>query len=136
MTLYSIGRVFIVLWHAVTKYIFRRLNKQWHQCFIDLITYNITTVLSTLEWHFIRDHHLVYINSKYISYLSLSIKVFDCNLFLTKFNWTSSFINTFLDSAYQMIKKNQLLPQFCCLFFLVFSNTPIPPVFWMPSKVH
>ena len=51
---------------------------------INLIAYNITTVLFIIAWHFIRDRHLVYINRKYISYLSLSIKVFSCNLFLIK----------------------------------------------------
>ena len=79
---------FIVLWHAVTKYIFRCLDEQWYQCPINYnitIAYNLTIVLSIIEWHLIRDHHLVYIDRKYISYLYLSIKVFGCNLFFTKF---------------------------------------------------
>ena len=80
-----IGRVFIVLWHNMTKYIFRRLNKQWYQCPIDLIAYNITTILSIIEWNLIRYHQPNYIDRKYISYLPLSIEVFSRNLFLTKF---------------------------------------------------
>ena len=63
---HCVGGALIVLWHAITKYIFRRLDKQWHQCFNDLITHNIATVLSIITWHFIRDHHLVYIDRKYI----------------------------------------------------------------------
>ena len=82
---HCIGRVFIVLWHAITKYIFTRLDKQWYQCLVNLIAYNITTVFSIFALYLIRYHHLVHINRKYISYLSLSIKVFSCNLFLTKF---------------------------------------------------
>ena len=46
-----------------------------------------------------------------------------------------SFIKIFLISAYQIILK-QLLLQFFCLFFLVFRNTPTPPSWWMPSKIH
>ena len=46
---HCIGRVFIVLWHAITKYIFRCLDKPWYNCFpINLITYNTTTVLSII----------------------------------------------------------------------------------------
>ena len=75
------------------------LDKQWYQCFIDLIAYNITTVLSIIARHFIRNHHLVYIDRKYVSYLSLPIKIFGCNLFLTKY------INTFLILAHQIILK-------------------------------
>ena len=82
---HCIGRVFIVLWHAITKYIIGCLVKQWYQCPIGLIAYNITTVLSIIAWHLIRDHHAVYINRKCINYSSLSMEVFSCNLFLTKF---------------------------------------------------
>ena len=32
-----------------------------------------------------RNHHGVYIDCKYISYLSLLVRVFGCNLFLIKF---------------------------------------------------
>ena len=84
---HCIGRVFIILWYAITKYIFSRLDKQWYQSPIDLIAYKITTVLSILASHLIRDHHHIYIDCKYISYLSLSITVFSCNLFLTKFQY-------------------------------------------------
>ena len=76
---------FDVLWHDMAKCIFRRLDKQCYQCPINLIAHNITAVFSIIAWHFIRNQHLVYIDRKYISYLSLSIKVFGCNLFLTKF---------------------------------------------------
>ena len=83
---YCIGRAFILLRHAMTKYIFRCLDEErYQQCPINLIAYNITTFLSIVAWHLIRDHHLVCINRKYISYLSLFMKVFSCNLFLTKF---------------------------------------------------
>ena len=57
-----IGRVFIVLLHAITKHIFRRFDKKWYQCLIKFIGYNITTVLSIIAWHLIRDHHPVRIN--------------------------------------------------------------------------
>ena len=70
-----------------------------------LIAYNIMTVFSIIAWYLIREHHLVYIGRKYISYLSLSIKVFRCNLFLTKFQHLL-FINTVLISEYQMVKSN------------------------------
>ena len=63
---HCIGRAFVVLRHAITKYIFRCLDKQWYQCSIDLITYNITAVLSIIAWHFIRNHHFVYIDCKCI----------------------------------------------------------------------
>ena len=56
---HCIGRVFVVLWHAITKYIFRHLDKHWYQCYIDLIAYNMTAVLSIIAWHFIRKHHFV-----------------------------------------------------------------------------
>ena len=50
---------------------------------------------------------------------------------------TSSFINTFLVSAYQILKNDYLLlPQFFYLFFLVFWHTPITPSWWMPSNKH
>ena len=77
---HCIGRVLIVLWHVITKCIFTHLDKKWYQCFIDLIAYNRTIFLSIIAWHFVRNHHLVYIDGKYISYLSLPLKVFDCNL--------------------------------------------------------
>ena len=82
---HSIDRVSVVLRHAISKYFFRRLDKQWHQGFIDLITYNIMAVLSIIARRFIRNHHLVCIDRKYIGCLSLPIKVFSRNLFLTKF---------------------------------------------------
>ena len=113
---HCIGRVFVVLWHAIAKYIFRLLDKQWHQCPIKMIAYNITAVLTIISWHLIRNHHLVYIDWKYISYLSLPIEVFSCNIF----------INTFLISAYQIVKKNYF-HNFSVLFFLVFWHAPIPP---------
>ena len=75
---YCIGRVFIALWQAITKYIPRCLDEQWYQCPINLIAYNLKTVLSIIAWHFIRDHHPVYISRKIISYLSLPITVFSC----------------------------------------------------------
>ena len=62
-----------------------RLDKQWYQCPINLIAYNITTVLSIIAWHLIRDCRLIKIDRKYISYLSLAIKVYSCNLLLKKF---------------------------------------------------
>ena len=43
---------------------------------INLIAYNVTTVLSIIAWYLIRDLQLVYIYRKYISYLSLSVEVF------------------------------------------------------------
>ena len=52
-----------------------------------------------------RNHHLLYIERKYISYLSLTVKFFSCNLFLTKFEHLL-FINTFLISTYQAVKSN------------------------------
>ena len=82
---HSIDRVSVALRHAISKYFFWHLEKQWHQGFINLITYNITTVLSIIAGRFIRNHHLVCIDRKYISCLSLPIKVFSRNLFLTKF---------------------------------------------------
>ena len=72
-------------------------------CPINLIAYNIMTIFSITAWHLIRDQHLVYTNHKYLSYLSLSIKVFCGNLFLI--NVQHLFINTFLISAYQVVKK-------------------------------
>ena len=75
---HCIGRVFIALWHAITKYIPRCLDEQWYQCPINLIAYNIKTVLSIIAWHLIRDHHPVYISRKIISYLSLPITDFSC----------------------------------------------------------
>ena len=42
---HCIGRVFIVLWHTITKYIFTRLDKQWCHYSIASIAYNITTLL-------------------------------------------------------------------------------------------
>ena len=131
-----IGRVFIMLWHAITKCIFRRLDKPWYRCFIDLIAYNITAVLSIIAWHFIRDHHLVDINRGYINYSSLPVKVFGCNLFLIKFKHLL-FVNIFLISVYQIIKNNyMLLTQLFYLFSLAFWHAPIPPGWWMPSKTH
>ena len=44
----SSASVFIALCHTITKYIFRRLDKQWHWCFIYLITYDIARVLSII----------------------------------------------------------------------------------------
>ena len=64
---------FIVLLHTITKYIPKCLDKQWYQCPINLIAYNITTFLSIIAWHLIRDHHPVYINRKYISYFHKSL---------------------------------------------------------------
>ena len=58
---HCIDRIFIVLWHTITKYIFRCLDEQWYQRPINLITYNITTNLSIIAWCLIRYHHLVYI---------------------------------------------------------------------------
>ena len=100
MTLYRQSFYRVVT--RITKYISRCLDKQWHQCLISLITYNITTVLSIIAWHLIRYHHLVYIDRKYISYLSLSIKVFGCNLLLTKFQhlyyiFLGKFFDNFMD---------------------------------------
>ena len=46
---HCIDRVFIILWHTITKCIFRRLDKQWYQCFIDLITYNMAGALPLLH---------------------------------------------------------------------------------------
>ena len=82
---------------------------------MNLIAYIITTVFSIIAWHPIRDHHLVYINQKNIRCLSLSIKVFSCNLFLAKFRQLL-FINKFLTSTYQMVKNH-----FFCLFFLIYT---------------
>ena len=71
----------------------------------DILQYK---VFSIIAWYLIRDHHLIYINRKYISYLSLSIKVFSCNLLIPNFN-ILFFINTFLGSAYQsFLDKKQL----------------------------
>ena len=56
---HCIGWVFVVLWHTITKYIFRHLDKHWYQYYIDLIAYNLTAVLSIIAWHFIRKHHFV-----------------------------------------------------------------------------
>ena len=69
----------------MTKFIYTCLDRQWYQCLIDLIAGNITTVFSIIALHLIRHHHLVYIDRKYISYLSLSLEVSSHNLFLTKF---------------------------------------------------
>ena len=58
----------------------------------------------------------------------------------------SSFINMSLRSFLKILwtgkdhlmlspgYTNMLLPQFFCLFFLVFWHTPIPPSWWMPSN--
>ena len=37
-------------------------------------------------------------------------------------------------SRHQIQKSPYLYPQFFCLFFLVFKNTPIPSSWWMPSS--
>ena len=55
---HCIARTFIILWHAITKDIFTCIDKQWYQCLIDLIAYNITTAFSIIAWHLLRDHHL------------------------------------------------------------------------------
>ena len=71
-------------------------------------------VFPIIAWHLIRYHQLVYINRKYVSYLSLSIKVFGCNLFLTKFQHLyymflgkvfSKFLVIFNAILYQIILK-------------------------------
>ena len=118
---HCIGRVFIVLSHAITKYIFRCLVKQRYQCPINLIAHNITTALSIIAWHIIRDHRLVYIDRKYISYLPLSIKVFSCNLFLTKFQHLLLLI-TFLISAYQIILKQVFVTSTASSLLLTYTN--------------
>ena len=78
----------MVLRHAISKYIFRCLNKQWYVCLpIYLTAYNIPAVFSIIAWHLIRKHHLVYIDRKYFSYLSLLVKVFSNHHFLTEFEY-------------------------------------------------
>ena len=108
---HCIGKIFIVSWHTMAKEIFRCFDKQWYLCLINLIVYNIAIVFSIIAWYFMRDHQLFYIDHKYIIYLSLSIIFFGYNLYLTKFQHVL-FINIFLISAYQLVKKtfSRLLP--------------------------
>ena len=82
---YSIRRILVVLWHAITKYVFWSLDEQRYHFFLKcLIAYNIPLVFPIIVWHFIRNHNLVYIDYKYVNYLPLLVKVFRCNLYLTK----------------------------------------------------
>ena len=95
---HCIGKIFGVLWYTTSKCIFRPIDishwyqslisrdRHWYQSFIDLITYKIAVVLSIHAWHFIRDHHLIYIDRNHISYLSLHIKVFGCSFFWRNLN--------------------------------------------------
>ena len=49
---------------------------------------NIPPAFPILAWHSIRDYHLVHISHKYVSHLLLYAKMFECNLYLTKFETT------------------------------------------------
>ena len=95
---HCIGRIFIVLWHAITKNIFRILDRQWYRYLINLTAYNITTVFSIIAWYLIST---LFTSIVYIVYIVYQLFVFDQIS-------TSSFINTFLISAYQMVKKSNL----------------------------
>ena len=128
---HCVGGVLVILSYAIAKYFFGCLDKQWYNCFpVYLIAHNIPPVFSIIAWHLIRKHHLVYIDCRYVSYLSLLVKVFRCNLYLTKFEYLL-FINRFLCSAYQMVKNNYF-HSFSVSSFFVFRNTPVPPSWSMP----
>ena len=100
MTLYW---VFTVLWHTISKYIFKRLDKQWCNCLpIYLMAYNIPPAFSIIAWHLIIKHHPVYINHKCLSYLSFLAKVFSYNPFWPDLN---IFIIHCLGSTNQIILK-------------------------------
>ena len=83
---HCVGGVLVILWYPIAKYDFGLFDKQWYNCFpIYLIAYNIPPVFSIIAWDLIRKHHLVYNDRKYVSHLSLLVKVFRYNLYQTKF---------------------------------------------------
>ena len=99
---------------------------------LDNLQYNDSPYQSIIAWHFTRNHHLVYIDRKYISYLSLPIKVLGCNLFSTKFKH----LLLIYFQAQDIIlfwTENSYHRNFS-LFFLVFRNTPIHHTIRMPSN--
>ena len=80
-------------------------------------------VLSIIAWHFIRYHHLVYIDHKYISYLSLPIKVFGCNFFLTKFKHLILLIHFWAQHTRWSKKKTTTSTIFLSLFSRLQKHT-------------
>ena len=113
----------------LAKYGFGRLAKQWYHCSIYLIDFNIPPVFSIIAWHFIRKYHLVYIDRKFVSYLSLLVK--------KSLDGTSirPNLNIFIMYIFRLSISDGL-PKFFSLFFLVFRNTSVPPSWWMPSNGH
>ena len=97
---HCLGRVFIALWHAITKYILGALAP--HQ--IDSPQYNYSPFYHCMT-PYQRPPPSLYRSSIYQLFLSLSINVFSCNLFLAQIS-TFFFINTFLISGYQVVKNN------------------------------
>ena len=81
----------------------RCFDKKWYDRFsIYLIACNIPSVFPVTAWHSIRKHNLVYINHKYVIYLPLLVKVFRCNLHLTKFE-TRHLYYTFWRPSYDFL---------------------------------
>ena len=124
----SISRLLVLLKYTIAKYVIWCLDKQLYNCFFNhLIACNI--VFPIIPWYFIRDHNLFYIDC----YLLLLLKVFICNLYLTKFKIRHLyyiFLNPSYDIwTYQIAKSNYLVltklhtfslltfPQLFCLFF-------------------
>ena len=109
-----------------------------------LVAFSIPSVFPIIAWYFISDHSLVYINFKYVSYLSLLAKVFRCNLYLSKFiirYLYYIFFNPLYDFfkwTYQIAKNNHLIvtrlrtfsllifPQHSLLVFLILWHAPVP----------
>ena len=123
-----VDRVFVALRHVISKYIFRRLDKQWYNS-IYLIAYNILSILSIIAWHFIRKHDLIYINRKYTSYWSLLIKFFRCSLYLTKFKHLYytffELMIRFLSGHSQKQLSDTLSKYFLDSFLFVFCHAPV-----------
>ena len=95
-----ISWLLVALRYTRAKYVLWCLQKQQCDCFpIYLIAYNVPPIFLLIAWHFIRDHHLVYIDRKYVSYLLFVVKIFVCSLSVSKFE-TGYFCYIFLNSTW------------------------------------
>lgn len=76
----------------------------------------MSPVFFITTWHFVRDHDLLYISPKYISYLSSPVKIFRWNLYLVKRE--TNYIFLYLPYElfawiYQICQKNSLTLKLC-----------------------
>ena len=108
---------------------------------IYFIAYKMSLVLRIIARHSIRKHDLVWIYHKYVSYLLFSVKIFGCNLSLTKFE-TKHLYYTFLNPyeknfwVYISNSHNSYLIPPSCMNTHVFPGKHFLHPFFLPSAMH